>query len=142
MKQLSYQDADLVLKLYEIRREAVMRASRDTINAKFWPKSYEEVEEIFKPEHPFNTAYRQVSGYWEMTYNFARKGIIDPDFLIESNGEGLFFFAKFHRFLNEIRKNYSPLAFSNTEWIATECEEGKKRYELIKSRIEKMTAGK
>ncbi len=142
MKQLSHQDADLVLKLYEIRREPVMRASRDMIVGKFWPKSYAEIEEILKPEHPFNAAYRQVSSYWEMTYNFARRGIIDPDFLIENNGEGLFVFAKFYKFIAEIRKNYNPLSFSNAEWIATECEEGKRRFEMIKTRIEKLTAQK
>lgn len=143
MRQATYQDADLVLKLYDLRRETVMRASRDAINGKFWPKSYAEIEEIFKPEHPFNAAFRQTSGYWEMTYNFARRGIIDPDFLIESGaGEGLFMFSKFEPFLTEIRKNISSLFFANTEWIATECAEGKTRLTIIKARVAQMMANK
>lgn len=141
MAQPTHQDAELVLKLYDLRREAVMRASRDALVGKFWPKNYQEVEAILQPGHEYNAAFRQVSSYWEMVYSFARKGIIDPNFLLESgNGEGLFVLAKFYKYLPEIRKNYNPLALGNTEWIATECEEGKRRFELVKARVEKLAA--
>ena len=138
MSTLTHKDAELVLKLYELRREAVMRESRDTIAGKFWPKTFADIQSIMNPQHPSNAAYRQVTSYWEMTYGFARRGIIDPNFLIENNGEGLFVFARFEPFLADIRTQFSPLAFSNTEWISKECEEGRRRFEILKKRVQSM----
>ena len=44
--------------------------------------------------YPLNAAWRQTSSYWEMVYSMARHGIVNPDYWVENNGEGLFLFAK------------------------------------------------
>ena len=135
-----YKDAELVLRLYELRREAVMRESRNGINMKFWPKSYEDVLAITKFDHPLNAAFRQTSSYWEMVYGFARHGVTNADFLIENNGEGLFMYAKIQPYLERFRKeNSSPTAFQNAEWISNNCTEGKRRFEMIQARVRKMS---
>src|SRR5690606_32319174 len=86
-------DADLVLKIYDLRREAVMRESRDAINRDYWPRTSEEATGVLRSDHPLNRAWRQTTGYWEMVYSMARHGIIQGDFLVENNTEGLFLFA-------------------------------------------------
>lgn len=134
-----YQDAELTLRLYDMRREAVMRDSRNAINAKFWPKTYEDVLAVTKFDSPLNAAFRQTSSYWEMVYGIARHGIANADYLIENNGEGLFLFAKIQPHLERFRKeNSSPTAFQNAEWISTNCAEGKRRFEMIQARVRKM----
>ena len=134
-----YQDAELMLKLYELRRESVMRESRNNINMKFFPKSYDDAVAVTKFEHPLNEAFRQTSSYWEMVYGFARHGIVNADFLIENNGEGLFLYAKMQPHLERFRKeNSSPTAFQNAEWISTQCAEGRRRFEMIQARVRKM----
>lgn len=135
---LTHKDAELVLKLYELRREPVMRESRNTIITKFMPRSLADVEAVFTPTHECNLAFRQTSSYWEMVYGFAKHGIIDGNFLIESNGEGLFLFGKMEPYLATLREKFSPLMFKNAEWIATQTEEGKRRFALIKKRIAEM----
>lgn len=135
---LSHQDAELVLKIYDMRREKVMRESRDTVNTKFLPKSLQDVEAVLTPGNEINAAFRQTSTYWEMVYGFARHGIIDANFLIESNAEGFFLLAKVYPYLAELREKYSPLMFRNAEWIATESEEGKRRFALIQKRVATM----
>ncbi len=94
-----HHDAELVLKLYELRRETVMRDSRNQLNAGFWPTSLEEAVAITKSDHPLNAAYRQCLTYWEMTYAMARHGVMHADFMLESNGEGLLLFARMEPFL-------------------------------------------
>ena len=133
-----YHDADLILKLYDLRREAVMRESRNAINAKFWPHSYEDVVAVTKGDNPLNAPYRQTSTYWEMVYGMARNGIVDPDYLVENNGEGLFLFAKVLPYLAQLRKDFSPLVYQNAEWIATKSKEGRKRFEFIQARVKKV----
>jgi hypothetical protein len=133
-----YQDADLALRVYEMRREPVMRESRNAINGKFWPKSYEEVLAVTKPDHPLNAAWRQTVTFWEMVYGLVKHGIVNPDFFLESNGEGFFLFAKIHPFLDSYRKDISPTAFGNTEWVARETATGRRMFELISGRVKKM----
>ncbi len=136
-----HHDAELVLKLYELRREEVMRESRTAMIQKFWPRSFEEFVAVTKIEHPLNAAFRQVSSYWEMVYSFAKHGIVNADFLVETNGEGMLLFAKVLPFLEQFRKD-SPTAFKNCEWIATNCETGKQRLQLMRMRVEKLTPPK
>ena len=134
-----HHDAELIIKLYDLRREQVMRDSRNAINAKFWPKSYEDFLAVTKPDNPLNAAFRQTSSYWEMVYGMAKHNIIHGDFLVENNGEGLFLFAKIQPYLDRFRKeNSSPTAFQNAEWVAKNTEEGKRRFETIQNRVKKM----
>ncbi len=137
-ERADYQDADLVLRLYEARRESVMRDSRHAVAGKFWPKSYEDVQAFAKLEHPLNAAFRQVSSYWEMVYGIVRHGIVNPDFFLESNGEGMFLFAKLHPYLESIRRETSPTAFGNAEWVATETEKGRKMFAAFSARVKKL----
>ena len=131
-----YQDIELTLRLYEMRRETVTRQSRDALNMKFWPKSYADLKAVASDfKHELNAPWRQMTGYWEMVYSFARHGLCNPDFLVENNGEGLFLFAKIQPFLEEFRKENSPTAFQSTEWISQNCEVGKKRFAMIQSRV-------
>jgi len=133
-----HHDAELVLRLYDLRREPVMRESRNAMLGKFWPKTYEDFIAVTKFDHPLNAAFRQTSSYWEMVYSMAKHGIAHPGFLVENNGEGLFLFAKIQPFIERFRKEGSPTSFQNAEWIATQTEEGKKRFEMIQTRVKKM----
>lgn len=137
-----YQDAEMILKLYELRRETVMRESRSAILGKFWPKSYEDFIAITKPDNPLNAAFRQVSSYWEMVYGFAYHGVVNANFLIENSGEGLFLYAKVKPYLERFRKEAAPTAFQRAQWISENCEEGRKRFAMIEGRVKKMYESK
>ena len=132
-----HHDADLVLKLYDLRRETVMRDSRSKM-MQFMPKTWEEFIAVTQPTHPMNPAFRQVSSYFEMAYGFARHGVVNADFLIENTTEGLFLYSKVLPFLPRFRKEVAPTAFRNSEWITTNCETGKQRLDMVQTRVRKM----
>lgn len=138
-----HHDADLALRVYDMRREAVMRESRAAINQKFSPKTFDDVvAALTKGDHPLNSAYRQVASFWEMVYGFARHGIVHTDFWLESNGEGLLVFAKVAPHLDRIRAEISPVAFRNAEWVARESAEGRRLFATFSARVEKALASK
>ena len=137
-----HHDAELVLRLYELRREATMREARRFMTAEFWPDSLEAAVAITRNDHPGNAAFRQVSSYWEMAYGMARHGIVNPDYLAESTGEGLLLLAKFHPWLGEFRTAYSPRAFRHAEWLATESEEGRTIFAMFRERVAKTLAAR
>jgi hypothetical protein len=132
-----HHDAELVIKLYDLRREPVMRQSRQAING--WvPKNWEELVAVLQPTHPLNAAWRQVSSYWELVYSMGRHGIVHGDFFVENNAEGLLLFAKVAPYLERFRKEFSPVAFKSAEWAATETAAGKLRLALFQKRVEAM----
>jgi hypothetical protein len=133
-------DAELVLRVYELRREAVMRQSRDAIVARFLPRTFEELVAITKPDHPSNAAWRQVSTYWEMVYGMVKHGVVQPEYFMESNGEGLLVFVKAEPWLAQYRKEVNPLAFQNAEWVATHTDRGRKVAEIFRKRREAQLA--
>lgn len=136
-----HHDAQLVLELYDLRREAVMRDSRNKMG-QFFPRTWEELHAVMQPTHPMNAAWRQTSSYWEMAYGMAKNGIVNPDYLAENTVEGLFLFAKVHPHLDRMRKEVSPLAFQNVEWLLQNSATARQRFELVQSRVRKMMEAK
>ena len=137
-----HHDAELLIKVYDLRREAVLRASRSAVMRDLWPARWEDVQAVLRGDHPLNAAYRQVGSYWEMVYSFARHGVVHPGFWLENNGEGLFLYAKVEPYLAKLRAAGMATAFRNAEWVATECEDGRALYERIKARVAQMAAAR
>ena len=137
-----HHDADLVLKMYDLRREAVMRQSRSAINRDFWPKSFDDVVAVTKSDHPLNAPFRQTSTYWEMVYGMAKHGIVDADFLVENNSEGIFLFARVAPYLAQLRRMRSPRDFQYAEWITTHCETGRQLLEYYRGRVAQVLASR
>ena len=137
-----HHDAEIVMRLYDLRREPVMRESRDALMAQFWPRAYEDVVAITKRDHELNRAFRQVSTFWEMAYGMVKHGIVNAEYFLESNGEGFFLFAKIQPHLEAYRRDVNALAFRNVEWVAVECPPGRALFANIQARVAKLAAGR
>jgi hypothetical protein len=98
-------DADIVLKLYELRREEVMRTARRFVSFEFWPEGVDEFKEIHKPTNPNNAYWRQVISFWEMAAQLPLHGAVDTDLFLATQGEALFVRAKFAEISEEATGN-------------------------------------
>lgn len=113
----THQDADIVIKLYDLRREELMRKARKYMTEQFWPQS---ADDIVKLQQAFgtneNSYYRQVTSYWEMATSLVHRGAIDPELFSDWSGEAFFLYAKFQPYLEEARKKLdSPQMLGNLE---------------------------
>ena len=137
-----HHDAELVLKLYELRRETVMREARSFMLGAWWPKAFEDLAAIATFDHPDNAKFRQVTGYWELAYGLAKHGIVHPEYLADSmGGEGFFVLARVQPFLERFRTELAaPRFLRNTEWVATNTETGKALFASILARTQQMIA--
>ncbi|HEX8187060.1 MAG TPA: hypothetical protein VF586_01835 [Pyrinomonadaceae bacterium] len=117
--------AELILKLYDLRREAVMREARNWFFS-FNPESFEDLQRAITGEH---SAYlRMVTTYWDMACSFVNHGAIDAEMFNDANGEQVFVFAKLQPFLEEIRANNgNPNAFRNLERAVTAMPQAEER---------------
>ena len=90
-------DAELILKLYDIRRESVMRKARAFVAFEFAPKTNAELLRVQRGiGTDENAQWRQVISYWEMAASFCLRGAVDAELFLDSNAEGIFIYTKFH----------------------------------------------
>lgn len=111
-----YKSADLILKLYELRREEKMREARNWY-ATFFPESAEEImQTILNPETSAN--YRMVISYWDMAASFVVHGAIDADMFNDVSGESVMVFSRIEPFLQELREiTKRPQMLANLEKV-------------------------
>src|SRR5262245_51627764 len=88
--QATYDDANLILRLYEIRREEKMRVARDWFMKNYRANSLEEAMQIIPMGSEQNAYFRMVVSYWEMAASFVTAGVLNQDLFFQSNGELLF----------------------------------------------------
>ena len=139
-KKATAHDAQVVMQLYDLRREAEMRKARSWYMAEFWPQS---ADDFLKVANAFpgqeNAWMRQVGSYWDMAASLVLHGAINEELFLEPGicGEMFFIFAKVYPFLKEIRaKMNNPDVFANIEKVATGSKLARKRLERVLKNIE------
>jgi len=120
------ESADLILKLYDLRREATMREARNWMFT-FNPTSAEDVEKTMMD--PQVGAYlRMVLSYWDMAGALVNHGAIDADMFNETVGEHIGVYTKLEPFIAELREKWQmPEAFKNLEKVIMDAPNGKEK---------------
>jgi len=143
-------DAQLILQLYDLRREAEMRKARSWVLTEFWPQNEDDYLKIISAMGTQeNNWLRQVSGYWSMAASFALTGALNSELFLQPSisGEMFLLFAKVHPFLKQLREKMGdPNSFENIEKVITNSKFGRDRLALTLKRVqalrEKRTAAK
>lgn len=129
-------DAEIILKLYELRTEAVMREARAWITGEFWPETAEDYFAVAEnPAHPHNPHLRQVLSYWEMAAAMVLHGAVSAELFVDSNAEGFFLLAKFAPILESVRQK-NPGFLSKTSELVNRFSSAAQRYEAILKRVD------
>ena len=128
-------DAQIILQLYELRREAEMRKARHFISAEFWPETAEDTLRIARAyPSPENTWLRQVTSYWEMAASFVLRGALHEGLFFDASGEMYCVYAKFKPLLGEIRQKL-PYFLLTVEKVILRTEEGRQRLERLEKSL-------
>lgn len=135
-------DAQLIMQLYDLRREAEMRKARNWLVADFWPNTADDFLKIaYAMKTQENNWLRQVIGYWSMAASFVLHGALNADLFIQPavSGEMLVLFAKVRPFLKELReKQGDPDYLGNIEKAITSSKYGRERLKYMLKRVEMM----
>ena len=141
-KKATAADAQLVLQLYELRREAEMRKARHWWVNGFWPESADDFMKIGGAMgSQENNWLRQVSGYWSMAAAIVLQGALSEELFIQPavSGEMFLVFGKVHPFLKELREKMGdPHVFENIEKVITGSKFGRDRLKLTLKRLQTM----
>jgi len=129
-------DAEIILKLYQLRTETVMREARAWVTGEFWPETIEDyVAVVSNPKDPRNAWLRQVLTYWDMAAAMVLHGAVSAELFVDSNGEGFFLLAKFAPILDAIRER-NPFFMSKTSEMINRFSAAAQRYEVTLKRVD------
>jgi hypothetical protein len=131
--------ASLILKLYELRREDTLRKARDWYFMHFNPQSVQEITEIAMG--PNSGLMRMVPSYWEMAAALVNHGAIDSELFNDTNGEHIGVFAKLEPFLDDIRAGMAgPNFLRNLEKLIDATPGARERCAAFRERMKAMRA--
>jgi hypothetical protein len=129
-------DAEIILKLYQLRTEPVMRQARAWMTGEFWPNTVDDFFAVVSnPADPHNAFYRQVITYWEMAAAMVLHGAVSAELFVDCNAEGFFLLAKFAHILEGIRER-NPTFLMKTTDLINRFTVASARYEAVLKNVE------
>lgn len=134
------ESAQILMKLYELRREATMRKARDWFVSDFYPKSLADYQAVLQGDK--SPYLRMVTSYWDMAATFVNNGAVDRTMYMDVSGESMAAFSKVYPVLQELRDAYnSPSYLANWEKLIMGEKDAKERlgkiFESFKAAQEK-----
>ena len=125
-------DAELILKLYELRQEETLRKARTFMVFDFNPKTVEELRVVSRDMKSENNPYwRQAMSFWEMAASMVLRGAVDADLFLDSSVEGILIYAKFHHFHAETEKQSGNPFMGKTAELIAKYPAAKAQYEMF-----------
>jgi hypothetical protein len=131
----THADAEILLKLYELRRDDLLRKARNFVMFEFSPRTNEEflaVASAFGTQE--QTYCRMVWSYWEQAASLATHGVIHPDLFDEFSGELFFIYAKYKDFIPALR-TITPTALLHVEKVANRNAASRERVQRVQKMI-------
>jgi hypothetical protein len=132
----SIRQAELILKLYKLRREPVMRKARSYIGGDFLPTSAEELLQIVNSGGKHGAFVLQVYGYWDMVAAFVESGALDARLVYNTCQEMYFQYAKIQPYLPDFRKKMNlPEWMISIERLVEGSDSGRARLATMRNNL-------
>jgi hypothetical protein len=135
-------DAQLILHLYDLRREPEMRKARNWWFSGFWPRNADDyLKVVWAMNTQENNWLRQVSGYWSIAASFVTLGALNEELFLKPgvSGEMFLMLAKVYPFLKELREKLGDQnVYVDVEKAATHTKWGRDRLQFMIKRVEMM----
>lgn len=138
-KKPTIADAQLIVQLYDLRREAEMRKARAFWATEFFPETADDFLKVAWAMGTQENAWlRQVGGYWGMVSSFVNNGVLNEQLFLSPgfSGELFLIYAKIHPFMKDLREKLNdPKAFKDIETAVTRTKWGRDRLQFMIKRV-------
>ena len=137
----TYDDANLILKLYDLRREERMRQARAWFTAKCKVRSYDELIKLAPAGSDENASVRMVTSYWDLVASFMTSGVLNKELFFQSGRELLLVWERVRDYLPSMREAYQDpnylkhLEAVGNEFALTMKKQDARAYEAFLKRI-------
>src|ERR1700746_3024847 len=128
MSQISYEEVNLMLRLYDLRREPRLREARAWVVDHFHRGNSEEMMQKYPQGSQENTYIRMVISYWEMVAGIVNRGLINDELFFESNGEVWVVWDRMRTIVPTWRAAFkNPHLFQNNKEICKSVEASREK---------------
>ncbi len=128
MGEATHEQVNLMLRLYDMRREPKLREARSWFAAHFHPTTMEEMMKVAPPGSDENEYMRMVWSYWDMVANIVNRGLIDEEFFFENTGEQWMVWDRLKPMVPTWREMFkNPHVFENLEIHCNHMEQWRER---------------
>jgi hypothetical protein len=144
--QATYDDANLILRLYELRREEALRKARSWFAANFTAATLEEMMQKYPFGSQESTYVRMVTSYWDMAASFVTAGVLNQDLFFQSNREMLVVWEKLRGIIPSLREMFKDpeycghmetVANANIKFLEARAPE---LYPAFQARVQQLAA--
>ena len=149
MDRMDPTHAQILLQVYDLRREEKLRHARAWLAGSFWAENLEEFDMVCPVGSPENAYFRMVTGYWDMVASIVNRGMLDEDLYFENNQEGLIVWLRVKKVTQQMRearknplllRNLESLSAKHEQWLETRAPgalaETRKRFEAMRQKPE------
>jgi hypothetical protein len=123
MASPTYEQAQLQLKLYDLRREPRLRQARDWYFQNYWADTLDEAMRVAPMGTEAGTFFMMVVSYWDQACAYLNYGLLHEDLFFETGGEFFGVWERLKPTIAEGRKRWSnPLFLAHLEKAANRFE--------------------
>lgn len=112
------EDAELLLRLYELRRDPEMRRARAFMISEFKAQSWDEIRPHYLTGDELDRHFRMTTSYWEMVASFVNHGLVDEELFFDTHGEDIVIWNKVAPIVAAARAQIRPTWLWNLERVA------------------------
>jgi hypothetical protein len=131
-------EAELILRLYDLRRETVMREARNWFAIEFNPETADDVKKTMFGQH--GAHLRMVTSYWDMAAALVQHDAISLELFNDTNSEYLMVFSRLEPILAEVRAMLGPQFLANVEKLVDATPNGRERSAMVRQRMKEIRA--
>ena len=87
MRKPTHADAELLLRLYEMRRDPELRKARAWFLTDFKATDWAEIKARYLTHSEEDRHFRMTISYWEMVGTLVNRGVLHPELFFDHTGE-------------------------------------------------------
>src|SRR5262245_37953613 len=127
MRKPTHADADLLLQLYEVRREPELRRARQWFLTEFKPSGWMEIKLRYLTHSEEDRHFRMTTSYWEMVGTLVNRGVLHPELFFDHTGEDIVTWDRCKPWIAEARADIRPTYLYQFERLVAQHQEFRSR---------------
>jgi hypothetical protein len=120
-------DAQLLLHLYEIRRDPELRRARAWFLTEFKVQSWAEIKARYLTHDEADRYFRMTTSYWEMVATLVNRGTLNAELFFDHTGEDIVTWERCKHWIADARADLRPTYLYQFEKLVEDHQAFRKR---------------
>lgn len=120
MRKPVHADAELLLRLYEIRRDPELRQARKWFLTEFKPAGWADIKSRYLSHTDEDRWFRMTTSYWEMVGTLVNRAVLHEELFFDHTGEDIVTWERCKSWIADARSDIRPTYLYQFERLVAE----------------------